>query len=1050
MNKFFIKIMMVTCLLFFFTGMMQLSSNDKTSAVQQGITITGTVTDDKEPLPGVNIMIKGTSIGQVTDSNGRYSIAVPNADATLVFSFVGYVTEEITVGERRIIDLTLAESSSQIEEVVVVGYGSQKKVNLTGAVGVVSGQDITSKAATDVTTALQGQIPGLTVTREGGQPGKEGTGIKIRGFTSVNDAKALVLVDGVEGSLDGLNAEDIESISVLKDAASASIYGSRAAGGVILVTTKKGAAERIKLSYDGSFGINVPGRVIQRLPPWEEFSMIHEAYYNWTPTWAWNKFASETIANPNFSTMPMGTRWEAYGVNNWMDECMRDYNTQQTHSVSVSGGNERTNYYVSGGFFTRGGIFKYGPDDNNRINLRASVNTELNKYLDLSIQMAYIGTTRREIAANSGVGDVLQLIYQAPNYNPIYLPEVDTNYDINPYFNFAQNPVQVIKEGGERKFQTQTFTGIANLRLKNLVKDLTIDLNVSRRAIFEQNQFDHRFLQAYGRNGSLGTSSLNNPQRVQKEKANAYQDKLEAIANYSLTWNNHNIHLLGGASYEQYRRDYISGTARNGISNDMFTFNFYNNSDAGNSVLADKVQPWKMASLFGRVNYNFAERYLLEATLRYDGSSRLSPGNRFELFPSVSAGWRVSEETFFSGAKDFVNNLKIRASWGQLGNSTVLDDLYYPYYDVITREMYYGDNAPVYFSQNMVSSNLKWETVTSTNVGIDMAFLKHRLNVTAEMYWKKNDNMLARIRSGNIIGFPADRLPVENVGELKVRGWELSLQWRDRIGDLTYNVGVNIDDSKNELVRYTGTNAITEGTVNFLEGYPLYTIWGYESNGFWKSRDEYLAYKTANPGYETIENDVRISGGDTRYLTQGKADHKVSPGKGSPEDHGDMVTLGNTNPRYLFGVNLGAQWKGFDFSMFWQGVGKRSYLMNRDILGAMVSASVSPKKHHRDHWREDNQGAYLARMIAGQTFNYHTADRWVQNGAYIRLKNIQLGYTVPISATWIQTLRIYVTGTDVWEYTKALKIFDPEVKDNTFLNYYPFFRTWTVGVNLTF
>lgn len=1018
------------------------------SAMQQSIRITGTVSDENGPLPGVSIIVKGTTTGQTSDINGRYTITVPNSDAVLIFSFVGYLNEEELVGTRRTIDVTLYESSTEIDEVVVVGYGSQKKVNLTGAVAVVSGEDIASKSSTDVVNAMMGQIPGLVVSRTSGQPGAEtsGTGaIRIRGFTSVNNAQALILIDGVEGLLNTLNAEDIESISVLKDAASASIYGSRAAAGVILVTTKKGSMQKTKVSYNGSFGINVPGLMPQRLPAWEDYEWIHQSLNNITPTFIINREAIDLIANPNHSYRVMGTRWEEHYVNNWMHLGMKEFTTQHNHSVSVSGGKDKTNYYVSGGYYSKTGILRYGPDDNSRTNFRASLNTEINQYLDFNMQASFEGSKRRE--NTYGAKAILGILYVKSGYHGLFNPEEDTYNDIDPYANGSGvNPIQVMKEGGEVNYNDQYFTGIGSMRIKNVVKGLTLDLNFSRRAKFETFEGDYRFIRGHGRNGADRSTHVNNPQRVVKRKANSFQDKLEALLNYDWSQNGHHIHLLGGASYEQYLRDYISGEAKNGISNDFFSFNYYDNSVAANSVLSDAIQPWKMASLFGRANYDIVGRYLLEANIRYDGSSRISPGNRWGVFPSASVGWRISEEAFFEEAKKIANNIKVRASYGTLGNSTALSSDYYPYLDMISRTTFWS--MPVYYTGALVSKNLKWETISSTNVGLDMGFLNNRLNVTADYFWKKNNDMLARLKTGNIIGISS--LPLENVGELKVWGWEMALQWRDRIGEISYNAGFHIEDSQNKLLKYTGNNVISEGVVQFLEGYPINTIWGYKTNGLWSSRQEYLDYKAANPGYETIERDDLISGGDVRYLTQGKADHKVGVGAGSPEDHGDLVNLGSETPRYTYGFNLGLEWKNFDFSMFWQGVGYRKFFINSNRFGPMVSTSYTPLTIQRDHWREDNQDAYFARLTGNVAFNYHVNDRWLQNGAYLRLKNIQLGYKVPIPKNIIQNLRVYVTGVDVWEYTKAFKIYDPEVSNNMANQYYPFFRTWTLGVNLTF
>jgi TonB-linked SusC/RagA family outer membrane protein len=451
-----------------------------------------------------------------------------------------------------------------------------------------------------------------------------------------------------------------------------------------------------------------------------------------------------------------------------------------------------------------------------------------------------------------------------------------------------------------------------------------------------------------------------------------------------------------------------------------------------------------MASLFGRLNYSYAGRYLLEGTVRYDGSSRLDPSARWGLFPSVSAGWRVSEEAWFEGAKPFVDNLKLRTSWGKLGNSSVLNSKLYPYYGIIDNGTIMGNG--MYYQGEMASKDITWEVLQSTNIGVDVGVLRNRLSLTADYYWKTNSNMMTAMQVGHIVGIP---VPYQNVGVLKTWGWEVSAQWRDKVGDVSYSLGFNIDDSQNELTDYDDANLISAGTVSVLQGYPLNTIWGYKTDGYWSSRDEYLAYKEANPGYQSF-NDARVSGGDVRYVAQGTPDHTIGAGDGTPEDHGDLVYLGTANGRYLYGVNLSAQWKGLDFSMFWQGVGKRSFIINKYTMAPLGYSYEMPWTIHRDYWTEENTDAYWPRVLNQEVYNYEPSDKWVQNGAYLRLKNIQLGYAIPIPKNIVQSLRIYVSGSDVWEYSNVLEIFDPEVGNNATSSYYPFFRTWTMGVNLTF
>jgi TonB-linked SusC/RagA family outer membrane protein len=662
---------------------------------------------------------------------------------------------------------------------------------------------------------------------------------------------------------------------------------------------------------------------------------------------------------------------------------------------------------------------------------------------------------RNEVA--QGAGYILSQLYNSRGRQAIYLPEEDTNYVNYPWSaDLQSNAIQSMKEGGELKYHNQYFTGNANLQVKNVVKGLTLDLNVSRRGGFYAHQGDRRYLPSMGRNGVPRAGyDINNPNRVTKIKNSSYQDKLEALLNYDLQLGDHHFHALAGASYEQYLKDEITAEARNLLSNDFFSLNYYGIDLATNSMMGDAIQPWKMASLFGRLDYDFLGRYILQATIRYDGSSRLAPGNRWGAFPSVSGAWRISEESFFESIKPYVNSLKLRASWGQLGNSTVLNSMYYPYFGMISNKK--EDSAtdilsimgnPVYYQKAMASTNVTWETVQTTNVGVDFGLLDYRLNLTADYYWKKNDGMLAQLRIGNIAGVVD--LPYQNAGVLETRGWEVSVQWRDQIGDFSYHAGFNIEDSRNKLISYAGNNVIKAGAVKLLEGSPLNTIWGYQTDGFWSSRDEYLAYKTANPGYETYDADAKLSGGDVRYVAQGKADHKIGIGGGTPDKPGDLVNLGTSNARYLFGINLGASWKGIDFSMFWQGVGQRKFIINDRTLAPLGNSYEMPWTIHRDYWTQENPDAYFARPVEGQVFNYQPSDRWVQNGAYLRLKNIQLGYNIPLGLDFIKSFRVYVQGTDVLEFTNCLKVFDPEVGNEKNTQYYPFFRTWTLGVNLTF
>lgn len=1008
---------------------------------QNTISIEGRVLDKstEEPLIGVSVTAIGTSNGTITDIDGYFIIrTTPNP--TLSFSYIGYKTLEVKPKSANI-QVSMEEDLQALDEVVVVGYGVQKKVNLTGAVAALDGSAVANKSSSDVLSAMQGEMPGVAVLRSSGQPGSETSGIRVRGFSSANSTSALVLIDGVEGDLTLLNPNDIASISVLKDAAASSIYGARAAAGVILVTTKSGSEGKTRISYNGYFAVNTPGHMPKRLPAWEEQAFINESRIQANGAPEWNEEQSSWVGNPNFNYRPNNTngRWDFFQSTNWIDEGTRDYTTQQNHAVSVSGGSKDLNYLVSAAYFTKNGILKYGPDNNDRYNMRAKVNANLNKYMSLAINTSYNGkfTETNPYGATS----ILERLYRVRGRQPILNPVEDINYSTNPYNGDLQvNAIDLMKNGGVNENRYEEYVGKGELTLENFVKGLRFKLSASRQSAYYNEQVTNRNLIWYDRLGTTIRFQANNPNSLQKVKNYLFHDNFEALAYYDWNLNKHTINILGGASYENYRKDEIKGIAKNLNSNDFYSFNAYDASEATNTELSDKIETWSMMSYFGRFNYNYADKYLFEANIRYDGSSRLSPEKRWKAFPSFSVGWRLNEEEWFSVSQ--IDNLKLRASWGELGIGGIIG--FYDYLPILNDGSNIGDKY--YYQDRLASKDKSWEILETTNIGLDVSVLSNRLSLTADYYWKFNNDMLIEYNLPSLVGV---NTPYGNIGRLKTWGWELQLNWKDKIGEIQYQASFNLSDSQNKLVEYNGTNVIKAGAVQYLEGYAMNTIWGYKTDGFWSSRDEYLAYKAANPGYESF-NDAKVSGGDVKYLAQGTPDHIISAGGGTPESPGDLVCLGNSNGRYLYGLNIGVQWKNFDFSMLWQGVANRKILIETNTIAPFQSTANMPWTIHRDYWTEDNQDAFWPRLYSGNTFNYNPSDRWVQNAAYIRLKNVQLGYNVPVNKKIIDRLRVYVSGDDVWEQSDLLKVFDPEVGNEAKASTYPFFRTWTAGLNLTF
>lgn len=597
-----------------------------------------------------------------------------------------------------------------------------------------------------------------------------------------------------------------------------------------------------------------------------------------------------------------------------------------------------------------------------------------------------------------------------------------------------------MKNGGITKNQYEAFTGKGELNIKDyFIKGLGLKLSASRKAGYYSYIEKRRTLIWNDRLGTSKRFDVNNPNSMKRQKNNDYHDNFEALLTYNGKFGKHSVDVMAGTAYERYRKDEMVATVKNLNSNDFFSFNYYDNSEAANTTVADEIKPWAIMSYFGRINYNYADRYLLEGNVRYDGSSRLAPGKRWHAFPSFSAAWRASEEKWFK--VPVISNLKVRASWGQLGNGAVLGE--YDYIATIDRAITMG--TANYYQSQMASVDKTWEIITSTNIGVDLALFDNKLTVTADYYWKKNDNMLADITLPHIVGIS---VPKGNVGTLKTWGWEFEVGYRNQWKDLSYNISVNLSDSDNELVNYTGKNTISAGSVDLLEGYPLNTIWGYKTDGFWSSREEYEAYKEAHPGYQSF-NDAKVSGGDVKYLAQGNPDHTIGQGGGTPEDPGDLVYLGSSNGRYFYGINLGLQWRGFDFSMMFQGVAKRKVLIEAGQLAPFAGTADMPWTIHRDYWTEDNPDAYWPRLYSANTFNYNPSDRWVQDASYIRLKTLSLGYSLPLKKFGIEKCRVYVSGNDLWEHTNMLDVFDPEVGNKPSASYYPFFRTWTFGLNIT-
>lgn len=1005
-------------------------------------TISGTVRDEKgQPLQGVSITVKKTRQGASTDANGKFSLAADKG-AVIVLSAVNYEDLEMVVGQESTYTIALKQKTSQLNDVVVVGYGTQKKADLTGAIATVDKRLLDNRPVTNAVAALQGTAPGLVITRFSGQPGLEQYAANIRGFSSVNGTNtALVLIDGVEGDLALLNPNDIESISVLKDAAAVSIYGAKAAGGAILVTTKKGTADRLTVTYSGLRTFNHAFDIPKRNHSWEDAQMQNEAFTNagFNPAYTQQDLDYMKDPNINYIVNPANPGvYKYYYDLNQINLLMRKTSLSQSHNISLRGGSDKTQYVFSLGYFDQDGVFKLGPDGTKRYNARLNVNTRLSKIFNLDARLAY---TQAHTMSPSGdtYADygLIYGLYQLRMIYPIFLPgSNDTKY---ARASSAPTTYQILKDGGYTEDLRHNLDGVFTLSAGNFVKGLSARLIYAPQLSISENNSFQKTIPLYDI-GPEPTKYIFNPNTFTKIRGVTDRTNIQALVDYDLDLATvHHFHLMGGYQYQYFHADTTLASASALISNDLPSLNLSGDPTVPPTV-GDNVQTNALISFFGRFNYNYNSKYYIEATLRNDASSQLAPGKRSQYFPSVSAAWRLANEDWFRSALSFFDEFKLRGSWGKLGNSNVLGN--YDYISMLNRGPVYpfNDSRNNSLYQAVLASPEKtWERITTSDGGIDLGLLNNRLTASFDYYVRTNENMLVVVNAPATLGLTPS---ATNSARLRTKGWEVTLGWKDHTGKLNYWANFNLSDNKDVVTRYDGQNVIAEGLNTVIQGNPINSIYGYQAQGFFKSDADVAAHAF---------QDNRTGPGDLIYKDQNK-DGVINGGLNRPDDHGDLVYLGNTSPRFTFGLNLGMEWNGFDLSALFQGVGKRNMLIYPSAVVPFVDAWRQPWAVNKDYWTTDHQNALFPRLYVGGTQNVNTSTKWVQNAAYIRLKNLQVGYTLPqrwTAKVKIQKARIYFSGQDIWEHSKMwYKYFDPESPNNAAYNY-PFFRSYAAGLNIT-
>ncbi|RPD45241.1 TonB-dependent receptor [Hymenobacter sediminis] len=1012
-----------------------------TPAALADVTVAGRVTDSKGAgLPGVTIVVKGTTQGTSTNADGYFTLQAPE-NSVLVFSFVGFSRREVPVtGATSDLAVTLADDTQALQEVVVVGYGTQQRANVTGAINTVGGATLENRPVTTVAQALQGSSPNLTIQQNSAEPGA-GLNINIRGVGTLGNASPLVIVDGIPGSLNALNPNDIESVTVLKDAASAAIYGSRAANGVLLVTTKQGVLnQKPVVSYNTVVGWQSPNFQRKPVTGLEFMQLKNEALIN-------------SGQAPQFSPQQMRD-FAAHGDYEWhLDRVLKKQALQQNHNLSVSGSSGKTRYLLSLGYVDQNSLF-YGDDFGfKRLNTRLNLTTQVTDRLKVGAIFSYAHVGTREHAFDS------QWIISDAARIPVIYPVQDEQGNYVTPATSTSNSANRLRNGGLRT--NSNDNGYANLNAElELFKGLKVRGVVGGDLWNYQLDEFTRSLQYVTLDGSP-TAGGDGNNSVQKRSQRTLLTNYQAVLNYDRTFaENHSVQALVGYSTEHFTDDRQGVRVINVPGNDFGVVNngttyagvfdpsggYHPNGTYGNQ------EQWALNSVFGRLNYAFAGKYLVEGSFRYDGSSRFASNKRWGFFPSVSLGWRPLEEQFLSFLQPTFSDLKVRGSLGQLGNQNIG---LYRYLSTVSLapSTYSFGGIPVsgsYFSTS--NADITWETATMANVGLDVGFFKNALSFSVDYFDKRTSDILIDLPVAATFGAGA---PTQNAAKVRNQGWEVTATYRMRTaGGFNQSLSLNAADSRNTVTDTRGVETIRGGDASNIirEGFPINSYYGYRTNGLYQTLEEV----NAGPKPSFVAPGT-VRPGDIRYVDR-NGDGVIN--------QDDRFILDNPFPRYTFGATYTADYKGFDLLVFVQGVGKRSLYIRGEGVEAFHNNWENVYQQHLDRWTPTNPDADYPRLTIGtaSTNNNQGSDYWLQNGAYARLKNVQLGYTLPASLTKkaaIQRLRIFASGQDLFTISHLKEIgFDPEISEfsesvgtgggrGSSGRVYPAVRVMTLGLDIS-
>ena len=946
--------------------------------------------------------------------------------------------------------------AKDIDEVVVVGYGKQKKSNMTTAVSTISKEVLESRPVPNIMNAIQGAAAGVVVTRTSGRPGGQNFNIEVRGASSMNGSiPPLYVVDGITVSdqvFNTINPDDIENISILKDGAAASIYGARAGGGVVIVTTKTGTKGKVRVSYGSIITSMKPLNIPKRMSLLQEAEYANLAYNNAGQSVYYDDIDMGFIRNgiewginPNKNKVS----YQAYNQHDIYKQLFHDNYYMLQNNLSVQGGSDKVSYFASMGYLQQNGLFKIGPDAYDKWNTRLNLSAKLSDKITMDIRMGYAKESYDRSSRAVENGGSLSTAFSARQKFPIFTPD-------GKFYGAAGSSGNLTymyqAAAGFNKRTNEDFNNSVTLTAKDIfTKGLTFKAVYGRENYYRKDKTFNRTVQTYDWtiNGAVLAAPVNPTNSYSVYNESYLQQNTQFQADYDFAIDKHKVHVMGGFQWEDYYKKTETASASNLIVNDNPSLNYA--SDAKYKSNSEGQTGWAQQSYFGRITYEYDNKYLLEATIRRDESSRLSPGYRADWFKSVSAGWNMHKEGWFNRALPFLSVFKPRISYGEVANANSRDLVGdFDYLNALSfgTNVVLGDNGGdrnTYVTQAQYFSKLlKWERVVSKNIGIDFGLLSNRLTGSFDLYRKDNRNNLVRITLPSVFGY---KEPYQNQGILKTTGWEFTLGYNGRIGnDFTFNVSGNIADSKNEILYKDGSSYFVKSGMNqFIEGYSLNTIWGYRTNGYIQNADQLKA---------APYNGSKTGIGDVRYVDV-NGDGQLNAGLGTLADHGDLVYLGSDNPRYTFGFNFSSKWKNVDFSFRLQGVGKRALMFSNDQYQPLTAAWVQPISIHLDYWTPDNPNAAFPRPFIGGDHNFLPSDKWVLNGAYVRLKNVQLGYSLSPEALKklpISRLRFYVTAEDILTFSKLgvwKGIIDPEQKNQAYADY-PLSSSIAFGVNIDF